>query len=74
MRAPKLIAAVILVAGVLWVSIKAEAEAKRVTDCNGETRTAAQHWSWAKKLRGGYSIPGWAKDKHRFSVVCAAEK
>jgi hypothetical protein len=62
-----------LISAALLVSIMvADTKAKRVIECDGETRTWQQHWSWAKKLKNGYKIPGWAKDKHRFHVVCAA--
>jgi hypothetical protein len=62
-----------LISAALLVSIMvADTKAKKVTECDGETRTWQQHWSWAKKLKNGYKIPGWAKDKHRFHVVCAA--
>jgi len=70
---PKVILAVLISAAIIWVGVAAEAEARMVKiACDGKKRTAEHHWSWAKKLRGGYSIPGWAKDKHRFSVICAA--
>lgn len=73
MRRTRLIGVAFVAGLVLWIGLKADAQAKLVkVDCGGEKRTAKQHWSWAKKLRGGYSIPGWAKDKHRFSVICAA--
>lgn len=73
MRRARLIGVAVLAGLVLWAGLKADAQAKLVkVDCGGEKRTAKQHWSWAKKLRGGYSIPGWAKDKHRFSMICAA--
>lgn len=73
MRQTRLIGVAFVAGLVLWAGLKADAQAKLVkVDCGGEKRTAKQHWSWAKKLRGGYSIPGWAKDKHRFSVICAA--
>ena len=49
-------------------------ETPKVTLCDGHahTHTAQSHWKWAKKLVKGYSIPKWAKDKHRHSVQCAA--
>jgi hypothetical protein len=44
------------------------------TTCDGHdhTHTAEHHAKWANKLKGGYSIPSWAKEKHRHSVQCAA--
>jgi hypothetical protein len=58
----------ILTACILLTSSEAQAK----IDCGNQTRTAQQHGSWANKLIGGYSIPSWAKSKHRFSVACAA--
>jgi hypothetical protein len=45
-----------------------------VSLCDGHshTHTAQHHWRWAKKLIRAYSIPSWAKEKHRHSVECAA--
>ena len=68
----RLLIAGFLAAVLLWLSLRAEVEAKEVIECKGKTRTAQQHWSWSKKLKGGYKIPGWAHQKHRFSVACAA--
>ena len=68
----RLVIAGFVAAVILWLALRAEVEAKEVIECKGDTRTAQQHWSWSKKLKGGYKIPGWAHQKHRFSVACAA--
>ena len=70
MRRAKLAIVGVFAALILLAGLTADSEAK--VSCGDQTRTAEQHWSWAKKLRGGYSIPTWAKEKHHFSVVCAA--
>lgn len=73
----------LVVAGVLTL---APATAITITDpgppsgpsqaatCDGHNHrhTAQHHAKWAKKLIRAYSIPSWAKEKHRHSVKCAA--
>lgn len=46
----------------------------KVKTCDGHTHThtAQHHNKWSKSLVRGYSIPKWAKEKHRHSVKCAA--
>jgi len=41
--------------------------------CDGHAHlhTAQQHARWTKRLFRGYSVPKWAKRKHRHAVKCA---
>jgi hypothetical protein len=63
-----LVATALIPAAVFFVSPD---PAQGKIHCSGESVTWQTHWSWAKKLKGKYRLPGWARDKHRFSVVCA---
>lgn len=44
----------------------------KVCDGHSHHHTAQHHAKWSKPLMRGYSLPKWAKEKHRHSVQCAA--
>lgn len=69
-----LVAAIAITAGASADDTSKKPEIKPepvLCDGHAHRHTAKAHWRWAKKLIRSYSIPKWAREKHRHQAKCA---